>query len=190
MTTPRFRRCLDWVLAWEGGFNDIAADRGGATNHGISLRFAQSLGRMLDVDLDGHVTVNDIRILTRDQAAAVYWQHFWQAARCDDLPKPMDLVVFCSVVNCGAGAATRWMQGAVGVRADGIIGPLTMAAIRRVAADARLSAAAAHEVLAQRIRHHVSLGASQQQAFGLGWSRRLASLGIEVGQQLSEGTNT
>jgi lysozyme family protein len=190
MTSPRFRRCLDWVLAWEGGFNDIAADRGGATNHGISLRFAQGLGRMLDVDLDGHITSNDIRLLTRDQAAAVYWQHFWQAVRCEDLPKPLDLVAFCSAVNCGAPVVTRWVQGAVGVRADGIIGPLTHAAIARVAADARLSAAAAQEVLAQRIRHHASLGADQQRAFGLGWSRRLASLGIEVGQQIAEGPAT
>lgn len=190
MTTPRFLRCLAWTLDFEGGYNNIAQDRGGATNHGISLRFARSLGRVLDLNEDGVVDERDIQLITRDQAAAIYWQHFWLPVRADTLPAPIDLVTFDSAVNCGKDRATRWMQAAVGVRADGMIGPITLAAISAVAQSPRMIAAVAREVLAQRIRHHADQGPEQQRTFGLGWARRLSALGFEVGHQIAEGTTT
>lgn len=72
------------TLGIEGGFTDDTKDPGGATNHGVSLRFAlQEIGadpsmvRMFDVDHDGHVDRADIAGLTQDGAADVYFNCWW-----------------------------------------------------------------------------------------------------------------
>lgn len=175
----RFERCLRFVLFKEGGFNDIAADRGGATNHGISLRFARSLGRVLDLDHDGDVDADDIRRITPEKAAEIYQASFWGPARCDAMPAPIDLIHFDAAVNCGVGAAALLLQRAVGATPDGRIGPKTLSALARMPLEA-----AARELLARRMLHHAQLAPEQVRVFGLGWMRRLSALGFEAARDL------
>ena len=182
MDTPapsRFARRLAFVLAKEGGFVDHPQDPGGATNLGISLRFARSLGRVVDLDGDEDVDAEDIRLITPAIAADIYRSEFWAPVRGDELPAPLDLVVFDAAVNNGVGQAVRWLQGALGVARDGAFGPRTLAALR-----ARNDLAAlVREVLAQRMALHATL-AARQPAMVLGWSRRLATLSTLAGQEL------
>ncbi len=178
--SPRFERSLRFVLLKEGGFNDIAADRGGATNLGISLRFARSLGRALDLDHDGDVDADDIELLTPERAAGIYLVNFWGPARCDALPAPLDLIHFDAAVNCGVGGAALMLQRAVGAEPDGRIGPRTLAALAR-----KPVGAAAREMLARRMLHHAQLSRDQVQTFGLGWMRRLSALGFEAATELT-----
>ena len=53
---------IDDIIQREGGYNDIKEDKGGATNFGISLRYASGIG--LDLDNDGDVDKDDIRIVS------------------------------------------------------------------------------------------------------------------------------
>jgi lysozyme family protein len=85
------------------------------------------------------------------------------------MPLPLAIVMFDAAVNNGVGRAVRWLQGALGVPEDGVIGPQTRAALQ--AADHAL---VMHEVHARRIHHMASL--QNWGTFGLGWSRRLAAL--------------
>ena len=166
-----FGAAMRFVLRWEGGFVDHPADPGGATNHGVSLRYAVSKGTLLDLDRDGDVDAADIRLVTPAVAAALYRKDFWVPVRADDLPPALAVVAFDAAVNCGAARARRWLQQAVGVLADGVIGPRTMAAV--AAADPR---AAVEEMLAQRLRYHAQLPTMRD--FGLGWMRRCAALAL------------
>lgn len=178
----RFERRLRFVLLKEGGFVDHRADPGGATNHGISLRYAVSKGRVLDLDHDGDVDAADIRLITPAVAADLYRKDFWRPVRGDELPAPLDLVLFDAAVNCGVGRAVGWLQTHLGVRSDGDFGPRTLDALRQHLAQPGALPPLVREMLARRISHHAALDDLPE--FRLGWSRRLAALCTLAGQEL------
>lgn len=182
-----FDRAMQFVFRWEGGFVDHPSDPGGATNHGISLRFARNLGRLVDLDRDGDVDADDIRLITPAVAAGIYRASFWAPVRGDDLPPALAAVVFDAAINCGVDRATgairgvRWLQAALGVAEDGVIGSRTLAAARAAA-----PAAVVAEMLARRIVHHANLPTFRD--FGLGWSRRVAALALFAATLTTEPT--
>lgn len=147
-----FDLALEFVLAQEGGLSDDPHDHGGLTKYGISQRAYPDL---------------DIRSLTREDAAALYRRDYWDRCRCDELPPTLRLVVFDAAVNQGVPSAIRLLQRALGVAADGVIGPITLAAAHDANHDALLT-----ELVARRINDY---GLQPQFVrYGLGWSRRVA----------------
>lgn len=170
-----FDRAFRWTLGVERGFvsRDLAEDPGGATNHGISLRFARSLGRVLDLDEDGDVDAADILLLTPEIARAVYRSEFWFPARCDELAPVLALPMLDTAVHCGVPRAVMLLQEAAGVAADGRFGPRTL-----MAARSQLPLPLAIELLARRAVFQAGL--PNWAANRLGWSRRLARLASEA----------
>lgn len=164
--SSKFDRAVDVVLKHEGGFSDHKSDPGGATNFGISLRYARTLGSMLDLDGDGDVDKDDILLVTPDKAKIVYKDWFWRDVRGDELPPGLDLTVFDFAVNSGAGRAIRALQSAAGVQADGVFGPATMRAV--------LAADPVDLINTINDRRLVFLrGLSTWPTFGRGWTNRL-----------------
>lgn len=151
------------TLAEEGGLVDHPSDPGGITNHGVSIRFAGSIG--LDVDGDGRTTAADIRALTREQAAQIYREHFWEPARCDALPPAVALAHFDAAVNAGLRRAARLLQAAVGSPTDGVIGPATLRAVR-----AQPVASVVTDMVDARMEWQRTLAGAA--TFGRGWRRR------------------
>ena len=66
----RFNRCLKAVLQHEGGFVDHPRDPGGATKLGITLGTARAY--RMDLDADGDVDKDDVRLIDGEAAAPVY----------------------------------------------------------------------------------------------------------------------
>jgi lysozyme family protein len=169
MTTPLFDAIFTLLIGEEGGYTDDPDDPGGETNWGIS--------RAAYPDVD-------IKNLTRAGAEAIYIRDYWslqtasgawQAVSGDDLPPVLALMTFDAAVNNGIVRAREWLQAAVGVPTDGLLGPQTMGALHAALADPTMGAdGVAAEFLARRIDFMASL--STWQYFGLGWSRRLAGL--------------
>ena len=69
------------------------------------------------------------KVQTLDGAKAIYQRDYWTKAGCDKLPPPLAMLVFDAAVSSGPGRAARWLQEAVGVAQDGLIGPITLAAV-------------------------------------------------------------
>lgn len=162
----RFEECVTEVLRHEGGFVDNPADPGGATNHGISLRYARSQGSMLDVDGDGDVDRDDIVRITPERAKLVYRNWFWRDVKGDELPAGVDLTVFDFAVNSGPARAIKALQKVLGTQQDGVIGPETLRLVRAASAD----------IVIDRIydeRRRFLRGLRTYAQFGRGWERRV-----------------
>lgn len=120
--TKNFRDCLELVLKHEGGFVNHPKDPGGITNLGVTKRVWE--------EWIGHpATEKDMIALTPALVAPMYEMRYWRPSYCEKLPRGLDLLVFSMAVNAGAGRSVKLLQDAVGVLADGVIGPRTMARI-------------------------------------------------------------
>jgi lysozyme family protein len=120
--TKNFRDCLALVLKHEGGYVHHEKDPGGPTNLGVTQRVWE--------DWVGHpVTEKDMRELTPAVVAPMYEMKYWRTSYCEKLPRGLDLLVFSMAVNAGSGRSVKLLQDAIGVVADGVIGPNTMARI-------------------------------------------------------------
>ena len=120
--TKNFRDCLALVLKHEGGYVDHPKDPGGRTNLGVTQRVWEEW-------VKHPVTEKDMRELTPALVAPMYEMKYWRTSYCEKLPRGLDLLVFSMAVNAGSGRSVKLLQDAIGVVADGIIGPRTMARI-------------------------------------------------------------
>lgn len=162
--TARFERCLDEVLRHEGGYVDHPKDPGGATNLGVTLGTAKAHG--LDMDGDGDVDKIDVRNLKPRDVRPVYRKAYWLAVGCDGLQAGVDLMVFDLAVNSGTKRAALFLQEAVGAKADGKVGPMTLGAARAIPPTE----------LVKRLRdrrERFYRGLPTFGTFGRGWMRRL-----------------
>lgn len=160
-------KAMDFVLRWEGGYSNDPRDPGGATNHGISIRFLQKGSIFLDLDKDGDMDANDIRLLDLTQAKALYEVHFWDKMKCAHMPDAMAVAVMDTGVNMGVSVAAKFLQRVLGVEADGVIGPQTLTALANVN-DLRGRIVAYHQ---RRMKRYTEL--SGFATFGVGWLNRL-----------------
>ena len=146
------------LLGHEGDFSDHPADPGGRTRFGVTEAVAREVGYK-----------GDMRELPLDLAKRVYLERYWKPIRGNDLPPGIRYATFDAAVNSGPAQATRWLQRALGVDADGLIGPKTLAA-----AYAQDMNALRLRMLAQRLRFMTGL--TNWPAFSRGWARRIADL--------------
>lgn len=156
-TDSRFLRWLEWLLQWEGTtFENDADDPGGATKFGIDQR--------------SHPGV-DIRGLTREAAAGIYWNEYWTRCRAHEMPARVGEVVANIAVNAGHGRAARWLQAAVGAAVDGAIGRRTLALVWQADGEALMEA-----LLDRTEAHYRSIAKGRLAKFLKGWLNRNNSL--------------
>jgi hypothetical protein len=73
----------------------------------------------------------DMHVLPRDTAKAIYLKRYWQPMRCDSMPDQIKFSLFDAAVNDGVKQAVIWLQRAMDVGDDGVLGPLTLDAAQR-----------------------------------------------------------
>jgi lysozyme family protein len=117
------------ILRREGGWVDDPDDAGGATNHGISLRYAARVG--LDLDGDGDTDADDIRLVSPEVAAEMYKKDFFYGPGIHKLPQVIQAQMVDMAVNMGPPRSIMILQDVLrqaldeGVEVDGVIGPKT-----------------------------------------------------------------
>jgi lysozyme family protein len=164
--TERFELCLAEVLKHEGGYADHPADPGGATNMGITRR---TLAGWRKISPWWNLPKTEVQRLTRAEAARIYRALYWDLCRAGQLPAGLDLAVFDYAVNSGPSRAVRTLQAALGVKVDGLIGPLTLGAAATADAAAMINA-----LCDRRLGFLKAL--STFTVFGRGWTSRVTSI--------------
>ena len=71
-----------------------------------------------------------MKALKKEDVKPLYKRDYWDAVKGDDLPSGVDYAAFDFAINAGPAASRKMIQRALGVTADGAIGPMTMAAIK------------------------------------------------------------
>lgn len=125
-----FAQALTFTLKEEGGYSDDAKDHGGATNHGVTQDVYDVYRRSRALPQRAVFDIGD------GELADLYQHLFWQPAHCDELKTPLGICHFDWAVNHGVTGALRTLQGALGVRADGVFGPATRATADAAEPDA------------------------------------------------------
>lgn len=118
MTASNYLNCVPVVRQNEGGFSDNSADPGGATMAGVTQRTYNAYR-------DAHSLSHQPVVQISGQEIAAIYREYWFS---DDIPDGLDLMQFDASINSGPRAGVRWIQRAIGVTADGIIGPETIKA--------------------------------------------------------------
>ena len=152
-----FDRAFDLLMESEGGYSDDPLDPGGETNFGISKRAYPK---------------EDIQFLTMERAKEIYRRDYWDAIRADDLPYPINILIFDAAVNQSKKAAVRMLQESLKIKQDGVIGSQTIKAA--VAAPDGVCADFL-SIRAARYANTANFG-----RFGRGWMRRLFHLALHV----------
>lgn len=122
-----FELAVDKILLHEGGYVSNVFDAGGPTNRGITLATYSAW-------LKRTATVDEVKAMPLSVAKEIYRVSYWGVIQGDTINSEavasalMDMAVLRGVV-----AATKTMQSCVGVVADGLMGPKTIAAINAAA---------------------------------------------------------
>lgn len=169
-SVSRFEQCLAIVLRFEGGYVDDPSDPGGATNFGITRR---TLARWRHVRPWWKLPRSQVRRLRQTEVRNIYRSLFWAPCRASLLPAGLDLALFDFAVNSGPVRAIRHLQALLGVRRDGLIGPVTLRAVARRSTDGGTSRLI-RGLCDRRLGFLRTLSGFSR--FGRGWMRRVAAV--------------
>ena len=153
-----FEKCMEMLLAHEGGYVNHPSEPGGMTNLGITKR---TYDEFHGTDIDGE----EMRNLTVEDVTPIYRRNYWERCRCHDLPDGIDWAVFDWAVNSGTGRAAKALQRAVGAFEDGAIGPIALICVKDNKPSEIINRIAVH-----RDSFYRSL--STFDTLGRGWIRR------------------
>ena len=140
-----FERCRVLVAIAEGGDNfsivngkpvlnpKAQYDKGGFTRMGVTW------GALSTAYAQGIVDHNDITRLTKNEVLTIFKTNYWHPSRSDKMAWGLCLIHFDCAINCGVFGAAKQLQRALNnlgqqsrgqqLSVDGVIGPLTLAAI-------------------------------------------------------------
>jgi len=121
-----YQECFGHVIGSEGGYQNDPNDKGNWT--GCSCGSGTNKGTNWGISACAYPTL-DIKNLRQEDAEEIYHRDYWMKCWGDDLPWGVDLPTFDGGVNSGVSRGVKWLQQAVGVAQDGIMGPQTMAAV-------------------------------------------------------------
>jgi lysozyme family protein len=124
MTASNFKPSLAAVLKDEGGNDDDPSDHGGRTSRGITQREYDAWRA------ENHLPALDVWKAPQQDITDIYHDEYWMPY-CDAFPIGIDYLYFDMAVNAGPYRAAVLLQRALGVNADGRIGPITRAAIAK-----------------------------------------------------------
>lgn len=155
-----FARAYELSRISEGGYVNHPHDNGGPTNFGVTQRVYDAMRKR------NGIPTRDVRQITQDEVKYIYLTGYWDAVSADLLPLGLDYAVFDCALTAGPRQAKIFLQRAVGVKADGVLGPVTLAAIKKQDPVATIN-------LFCDLRLQHMKGLSDWQHFGKGWAARV-----------------
>ena len=153
--SKNFQKSLKRVLKHEGGYVNHPSDPGGETNFGITKSTARSYGYH-----------GSMRTIPMTVVEKIYKSQYWDAMSCENFDFALAYQLFEAAVNHGLLNARKILQRTIKVKDDGIIGAVSLAAIRQLD-----TADLVQMFNAERISFYTRI--STFPTFGRGWMNRM-----------------
>lgn len=172
-----FEKLAGKLLHLEGGFVDHPKDRGGPTKYGVILSTWKEYG--YDKDRDGDIDVEDLKVITHEDAKMIAKKIFWDYFRADETKNQSvaELIVDWGY-NSGRVTVARRIQRLLGVKVDGVFGPITMGAINGANQSKLFEAIKADR---KKFIEFLVKADPEQKVFYKGWMNRINSFFFQEG---------
>ena len=166
-------KLMPHILKWEGGFTNNPLDKGGPTMKGVTIgTFRKFYGK--------DATVVQLKLISDAQWLRIFKEGYWDKCRADEIASQSvaDAIVDWAY-NSGPATAAKQAQAILAdtstapLKIDGVIGPVTLAAI---------NAADPHALFDKIQRSRLSFVNAivrrnpSQKVFLKGWKNRIDSL--------------
>lgn len=131
----KFDLAVEKTLTIEGGFTNNPNDSGGATNYGITLGVMMGMGNNYDLDSDGDIDAEDVRLLTKDEAIGIYKKLYWNGDQLESqavAEKNFDMAVNLGVINSAKLLQKAVLNLGYSIVVDGRLGPKSISLINSI----------------------------------------------------------
>lgn len=152
-----FDDAFERLIGHEGGYVNHPDDPGGETMYGITARVARASGY-----------TGQMKSLPLDVAKQIARSQYWDPVGAPLFHPAVAFELFDMAYNHGVSRSIKIFQQAVGTKADGIIGKLTIAAAGKFS-NLQLIC------LINSFRLEFYTGLGTWPTFGKGWARRVSS---------------
>jgi len=189
-----FQKALELTLRNEGSYVNNPLDRGGETINGIARKWHPKWPGWPIVDRAKQEGMNVSSVMflkqIRPLVSDFYDAEFWLPIRGDQIEsQPIANKLFDTAVNLSAIRAITFLQSGLNalnrngrlwqdIEEDGVMGPVTLAVLKRCIAEKREDGLLGLMVVEQGYHYmRIMRTDPEQEEFALGWIRRL---GIKV----------
>lgn len=163
---------IEAILVREGGYVNHKADRGGATNFGVTIgTYSRYLGRS--------ASIKDVKNMSKDTARDIYRKNYYDKPRLNMLHTDIQAQMFDCSINHGSKNPIKWLQKitnqaiGAGLTVDGMIGNLTAKAVNSFV-DLAGEQVSNNALVEERIEFYERLiqRKPSQEVFRRGWMKR------------------
>ena len=106
MPDELFKKALQFVLKWEGGYVNNPNDKGGVTNKGITQ------GTYNSWLISKGQQRKDVKFISQNEVEEIYYKNYWLKAGCQNMSKKFAVLAFDTAVNMGVGRVQEFLKAA------------------------------------------------------------------------------
>ena len=162
---------MDYQSAFRFLVDDLEGDSGTASVYGDTYGIEPQNWKLYCLKHGDNVVP-----ITRGGATHFYYDEYWVPLRCNEISSGLDFCLFEWAVNHGSFGAVKSLQICVGCTPDGLIGPITINAVRQ-ANTAKVTAL----FLARQVDWYKSDALANPDAPLVGWDNRVRKVCKIVG---------
>ena len=178
-----YPKALAFVLAAEGPYSDDPGDSGGPTSWGLTaVDVATHRGISASKFATHAEKVALVKSLTTAEVHAIYAGRYWTPVGGDELPYPLDMIMFDTGVNMGVSTAIVMLRVAMGLP----VAPPTIAdTMKTVNNLGSRDALVVKKLLNARVLRyqHIADKHSEDERFLRGWLNRVDDLKAAISKK-------
>lgn len=101
-----FKKALQFVLKWEGGYANNPNDKGGATNKGITQNTYNNWR------ISKKLPARNVQYITDAEVEQIYYENYWLKSGCNKMSPKFAILAFDTAVNMGVSRVQEFLRDA------------------------------------------------------------------------------